>query len=76
MQAASTAARSTLEQRVQTVLKDNRGVVMYTNYRTSEEHRTRIAAFPGEFRVPREQWMSHKNWRRGMQMPNFHIGFR
>lgn len=67
---------ATVTNKAGSVLKENRGVVNFKNYVTSEAHKVRMKTFPKRLQIPRSQWFQHKNWPGRMHMPPYHVHFR
>ena len=68
----SSQALSTVvdEKVLQSVLKENRAVALYTNYTTSSEHKTFMSGSKMmSVSLPRSEWHAHRNYRRNPQMP-------
>lgn len=58
------------------VLNENRHVVNYINYVTSDEHKKRMKTMPKRLQIPRDKWFTHKYWHGRIHMPNYHVHFR
>jgi len=64
-----------LEAKLAQILVSPRGDLMYTDYTPSKEHKRYMEALPEKLKIPRSQWMTHKN-RYNMMMPQYHVHFR
>lgn len=58
------------------VLKENRHVLNYTNYVTSDTHKKRMKTLPKRLLISRDKWFNHKNWPGRMHMPSYHVHYR
>jgi hypothetical protein len=58
------------------ILSQDRHVVDYRSYETSEEHRLRISTRPSRMNIDREDWFKHPNYSSRPQMPPYHVHFR
>mmetsp|Transcript_41500 Transcript_41500/g.98364 ORF Transcript_41500/g.98364 Transcript_41500/m.98364 type:complete len:220 (-) Transcript_41500:87-746(-) len=69
---------SAVEKQLAAVLRTlgARNKMMYTHYKTSKEHKERMAALPDHLRIPRCDWEKHPNWRTRWHMPAYHVHFR
>lgn len=50
--------------------------IEFSGYRSSAEHKQRLAMMPAHLRIPRSEWARHPKYAGRFQMPNFHHEFR
>lgn len=67
---------STITKKAANVLADNRQLVDYRNYVTSDAHKNRMKHLPKRLQIPRDKWFNHRNWQGRIHMPNYHVHFR
>lgn len=62
--------------KLQSILSQNRHILNFTIYETCSEHKNRISQRPIRMNIPRNDWFNHPNFRRKPQMPSYHVHFR
>jgi hypothetical protein len=62
--------------KLEQLLLEDRHVINYRSYQTSEEHQSRISTRPQRMNIDRERWFKHPNYSSRQQMPPYHVHFR
>lgn len=58
------------------ILLQNRHIINFIFYETSEEHKRRLEERPIRMNIIRNEWFNHPNYRKRSQMPSYHVHFR
>ena len=73
-----------LTKKIQTILSQDRNILNFEDYTTSETHQKRMKdlaqvapeLYDNPAITPRSKWFSHSRFRQNSQMPPFHVHFR